>query len=59
MYVMKKCFILFICFVFMLLLAALTDNSYKVSLDDTIVESEIATKNELSNEIVFDTVLKE
>lgn len=59
MYVMKKCFILFVCFVLMLALAALTDNNYKISLDDNIVESELATKNQLSNEIVLDTVLKE
>ena len=49
---------MFACFVFTLFLAVLTDNTYKVSPDDNIVENELANEDQLTNEIVFDTVLK-
>ncbi len=55
---MKRCFVMFAFFVLMLLLAALTDNSREVVLNDNIVQSELATDNQLTNEIVLDDSLK-
>lgn len=55
---MKRCFVMFAFFVLMLLLAALTDNSREVVLNDNIVQSELAKDNQLTNEIVLDDSLK-
>lgn len=45
-------------FVLMLILSVLTDNTHEVIVNDKIVESELATKNQLTNEIVSDDILK-
>ncbi len=49
---------MFVFFVLMLLLAALTDHSNEVIVNDKIVISELATDNQLTNDVVSDHVLK-
>lgn len=45
-------------FVLMLFLAVLTDNSNDVMVNDKMVESELATENQLTNEVMSDDILK-
>lgn len=50
---------MFAFFVLMLVLAMLTDNTKEGILNDKMVESELATENHLTHEIVSDEGLKD
>jgi len=50
---------MFAFFVLTLVLALLTDNTQEVILNDKMVESELATENQLTHEIVSDEGLKD
>lgn len=49
---------MFAFFVLMLFLAALTDNKPEVNIKDKMVESELATENQLTNETLSYDVIK-
>jgi len=49
---------MFIFFVLMLLLAAMTDHNNEVITNEKIVNSELATSKQLTNEVISDNVLK-
>lgn len=56
---MKRCFVMFIFWVVMLIVAVITDNANELFLNEKLVESEIATENVPSNELVSEIVLKD
>jgi len=49
---------MFVFLVLVLLLAAMTDNTNEVIINDTVVDSHLATDNQLMNEAVSDNVLR-
>ncbi len=49
---------MFVFFVLMLWLAVLTDSSNEMITNDSIVESELATENQLTTEAVSDNVFR-